>query len=111
MKLTIFLLLRATTAWLRLERAERSRIAEEQMGAAFARYESVQMRFFDMEAFTARCSDVMMLECDNLQDYSFLMDELRDSDMFRIPYFEVVDILPGIEESHVVYDESLLRKI
>lgn len=42
------------------------------------------MRYFDAEAFTTQCSDVMMTE----------------------PYFELVQIVPAIEEGYQAYEKA-----
>ncbi len=94
---TIFILLRATRAWLRLSHADRAAAGRDAFGGGF---EGMTVRYFDAEAFTGRCSDVLVVETASLADHRRLMDRLRDSAIFTEPYFEVVDIIPSIEDTY-----------
>jgi Darcynin, domain of unknown function len=58
------------------------------------------MRYFDAEAFSASCSDVMMITTSDLQQYYDFIETLRDSPMFALPYFRVVQIVPAIEDGY-----------
>ena len=92
---TIFILLRARTAWLKLSHAERAAIGR----AAFARrFDGMTVRYFDAEAFTAQCSDVLVVETPRLDDHRRLMDHLRDSEIFAHPYFDLVSVIPSVED-------------
>jgi hypothetical protein len=94
---TTFILLRATSAWLRLSHADRQRVGE----AAFRhRFADMHVRYYDAEAFTAQCSDVLMVETPRLEDHRRLMDHLRDSPIFAHPYFELVAIIPATEDTY-----------
>ena len=96
MTYTIFLHLRALPAWLALPRTERDAVAAEALLLAdFDRAGS--LRFFDAEAFTARCSDIAMVTTADLQAFYFAIERLRDTALFATPYFELVSILPCIE--------------
>lgn len=101
----IFMLLRTTPAWLALPRTERGRIAEAAFAHAF-RNESVSLRHFDAEAFSGRCTDVAMLETDDLKAYYFAIERLRDTPLFTTPYFEVVDIIPAMEDGFRAFEED-----
>jgi len=107
-KYSFFVHMQATKAWLSLSRDERSDYFSTTIGTILARYPSVVLRLYDAEAFSAKCSDIAVFETDIIQDYSFLMDALRDSDVFTVPYFVVVDIFPAIEEGFIDYQSSLL---
>lgn len=97
---TVFMLLTALPSWLCRSRAERGRISEETLGAALGGHPAVTMRFFDAEAFSGRCSDVVMFTTDDLSDYYVLVEELRDGPLFTEPYFRVEDIIVTIEDGH-----------
>lgn len=105
MKLTVFLLLEATPAWLALSREERSQIADPAMADAFAR-PGLSCRYFDAEAFHARISDVAMIEADSPQDYYFAIERLRDSDLIARGYFRMVDIVPAYEDGFRAYEAA-----
>lgn len=94
----IFLMLRATEQWLRHTRAERRAMADTHLGAALARLPALSIRHFDAEAFSADCSDVMLVETSDMQQYYDFIEFLRDSPLVTAPYFEFVRIIPAIED-------------
>lgn len=104
---TIFMLLRTTPAWLRLARAERSAIAEEAFGFAL-KDGTVAFSYHDAEAFSGRATDVAVFKTAALYDYYKVVERLRDSRLFTEPYFEVVEIIPTIEDGfrHFEADEA-----
>jgi len=106
MKYVFFLLLRATPAWLRLSREQRRAKSAEHLTPLLAGNESVRMRYFDAEAFSAACSDVLMIEVDDPKHHYFFMERLRDSPMITIPYFEVEQIIPSIEDGYVEFEKA-----
>ena len=102
--LTLFMLLRSQPAWLRLSRQGRQDFIAAEVAPILARYPAVTLRFFDAEAFTGRCTDVAMWTAQDLKSWSFLMDALRDTAFFSAPYYEVVDIIPALENAYAEYD-------
>ncbi|EPJ49939.1 MAG: hypothetical protein OFPI_21720 [Osedax symbiont Rs2] len=108
-KYTFFVHLQATKTWLSLSREQRSAYFSESVGDILSRYSSVSLRLYDAEAFCAKCSDIAVFETVIIQDYYFLMDALRDSEVFTVPYFTLVDIFPAIEEGFKEYQSSLLQ--
>jgi hypothetical protein len=103
-RLTIFILLQATEAWLKLTRQQRRDMADAHVGAALERYPALSMRYFDAEAFSGFCSDVMMIAASELQQYYDFIETLRDSPMFAEPWFRIVQIVPAIEEGFRGYE-------
>ena len=103
---TFFMLLRATPAWLRLPRARRGEFSQREIAPLLARHPAVSLRFYDAEAFSGRCSDVAVWETTDMQAWSFLVDALRDSAFFAEPYFELIDIIPTIEDGWRAYDRA-----
>lgn len=96
-RFTIFVLLKTLPAWLALPRPRRNEIA----AAAFAdalRDGSVGIRHFDAEAFSALCTDVAVFDAGDLLAFYAVMERLRDSPFFTVPYFEAVAIVPAIED-------------
>ena len=106
-KYTFFVHMQATAVWLSLSREQRSRYFSESIGAILSRYPSVSLRLYDAEAFSAKCSDIAVFETVIIQDYYFLMDALRDSKIFTVPYFTLIDIFPAIEEGFREYELSI----
>lgn len=56
------------------------------------------MRYFDAEAFSCTCSDIMTIETENLTQYYDFIETLRDSPMINAPFFRMVQIIPAIED-------------
>lgn len=98
---TFFVHLNATKAWLSLSHDERVRFVDHSFTPILAKYPGVTIRFFDAEAFTARGSDIAVFESESIPDYYQLMDAIRDSKVFTVPYFELVDIFPAVEADFV----------
>jgi hypothetical protein len=98
-RFTIFILLRALPAWLSLPRAQRSAIATEALSVALAEA-PVTLRHYDAEAFSAFCSDLSVFETDDLGAFYFVMERLRDTPIFAVPYFDLIQILPAIEDGY-----------
>lgn len=89
-------------SWLRLSRADRNAIGSTALADALKdnalKDDALTIRNFDAEAFTGFCSDVAVFEADDLIDFYFVMERLRDSALFAKPYFELVQIVPAIED-------------
>lgn len=103
---TYFMLLKTRPAWLAMTRPERRAFRDQYLTPVFERYPSVKTRFFDAEAFTGRCSDLMMFETRDPREYHFLIDALRDTPVFGVPYFDIVDVIPGVEDGYLEYDRA-----
>lgn len=102
---TIFVLLKTTTAWLWLERSERTKIADEVFSQLF-QDENITLRMFDAEAFTTKCTDVAMFQTEDMKQYYFLIERLRDSILITHPYFEIVEIIPTIEDGFHLFESQ-----
>ena len=105
-KLTFFMHLRSSSAWLALSRQARADFIAAEVRPIFARYRDVNLRFYDAEAFTGRITDVAVFETTNLRAYYFLIDALRDTPFLGLPYFEVVEIIPAIEDGYQEYTDA-----
>lgn len=102
---TIFVLLKTTTAWLKLDRQERNKIAESVLADIF-KNDRVTVRLFDAEAFATRCTDVAMFQTKQIEQYYYVMERLRDSVLITHPYFETVDIIPTIENGFRQFEQN-----
>jgi hypothetical protein len=107
MRYAFFVMVTATSKWLQLARPERARLAEAHLIAPVRDRPGLSLRYFDAEAFSARCSDVMMLETDDPASYYYFIEALRDSPLISESYFELVEILPTIEEGFKAYEADL----
>lgn len=106
MKYVFFVMLRAMPAWLRLTRAQRAAVIAEHLTPLIAASKAIRMRYFDAEAFSASCSDVMMIETDDPKHHYFFMERLRDSVLITEPLFEVVQIVPAIEDGYADFEQA-----
>ncbi|EPJ3658188.1 darcynin family protein [Acinetobacter baumannii] len=104
---TFFIHLRALPAWLALARQKRAEFSAQKLEPIFEKYPTVKVRWYDVEAFSTKASDIAVFETTSLQDYYFVIDAIRDSELCTVPYFEFVDIIPAIEDGYVEYENSL----
>ncbi len=95
----IFMLVKTTNTWLQLPPKERFAFVDRVIKPILAQHPTVTLRFFDIEAFNARVTDVMIWETRDLAQYQSLVEHLRET-AFWGTYFEVLDILPGIEDGY-----------
>lgn len=107
--ITVFVLLKTTKEWLRLERTERNRIADSVLSTVLSD-STVTLRMFDAEAFTTKCTDVAMFQAEDMQSFYFTIERLRDSKLITTPYFEIVDIIPTIEDGFKAFEKGQMSK-
>ncbi len=93
------MLVRTTTEWLRLTPSERFAFLDDTIRPLLARHPAVSMRFFDSEAFSSRYTDIVLWESADVLTYQAVVEELRET-LFWDTYFEVVEIVPGIENAY-----------
>jgi hypothetical protein len=96
---TIFMLVRATETWLALAPKDRFAFLGATVAPILKRHPDTRLRFFDAEAYSARVSDVAMWQTSDLADYRALIDDLRETPFWGT-YFEVVEIVPAVENDY-----------
>lgn len=47
-----------------------------------------------------------MLQIKDIHRYGFAIERLRDSPLFAVPYFELVDILPALEDGYLDFEQA-----
>jgi chlorite dismutase len=99
---TYFMHLRTTSAWLALPPSQRHEFVDTTIRPLLARNPAVQLRYFDSEAFNADVSDVAMWETTDVLAYQSLIEELRET-KFWSHYFEIVRIVPAIEQAFAAH--------
>lgn len=105
--MTFFMSLRSQPAWLALSRQQRADYIAAHVRPVFATYPQVRLRFYDAEAFSGRCTDMAVFVTADLRAYGFLVDALRDIAFFGLPYFEVLDVIPALEDGYVDYNAEM----
>jgi hypothetical protein len=96
---TMFMLVKTTLAWLQLTPTARFAFLDETIQPILKNHPTVTMRFYDSEAFSAKASDIIVWETADLMAYQHLIDKLRET-KFWGNYFEVLDIIPSIENAY-----------
>ncbi|WP_033343015.1 darcynin family protein [Catenuloplanes japonicus] len=96
---TAFILLKTNRAWLELSVPERVAAFQERVLPAIKdRAEDVRWRYFDTEFYTARVTDIWVWEARDHDAFQLVIEALRETP-FWDHYFEIVDILVGVENA------------
>ena len=97
--MTVFMLVRTTNAWLALSPEERFAFLGTTIQPILEKRSTVSLRFFDAEAFSAQVTDVLVWESPQLAEYQAVIEDLRETAFWGV-YFEVVSIIPAIENAY-----------
>ncbi len=65
-------------------------------------HQAVKLRFFDAEAFSTVCSDLLMWETQSLEAYQSLVEGLRESPFWGHS-FDVLHIVPAVENGYATH--------
>lgn len=97
---TVFMLVKTTPEWLAFSVARRHELGRTLLTPILKKHEAgVSLRFFDVEFYSARVTDIWMWDAKDHHSYQMLVEELRESP-FWDRYFEVVEILTGVEDAY-----------
>jgi hypothetical protein len=99
-----FMLLKTTATWLQIPTSKRFEFLDETIKPILRQHPGVNMRFFDSEAFSGRFTDVLMWETANVKEYQALVEKLRETPFWGT-YFEIVEIVPAIENAYAIFNE------
>jgi hypothetical protein len=98
--LTVFMLVKTTPEWLGFSVDERFRLARGTLEPILKKHGAkVRLRFYDIEFYSARVTDIWMWEATDHHAYELLVEDLRDT-AFWDRYFQIVEILPGVENAY-----------
>ncbi len=95
----IFMLVKSTRHWLDMAAEKRLTFLRDEIMPILAMRPEVRMRYFDVEAFSAHTSDLMLWETRDLSAWQWICDHLRES-LFWDHYFEIKEILPSFEANY-----------
>jgi hypothetical protein len=99
--LTTFMLVKTTPEFLGLSPDKRFSVVKDYLEPLLFKFkESVRLRFYDVEFYSARITDIWMWEAASHRAYELLVEDLRDTP-FWDRYFSIVEILPGVENVYV----------
>ncbi|MER7015832.1 darcynin family protein [Saccharopolyspora sp. NPDC000359] len=97
---TGFILVKTTRAWLDLTVPQRIAVFQDEVLPTIkAKVKDVRSRFYDTEFYSARVTDIWMWEARDHDAFQLLIDALRETP-FWDHYFEVVEILVGVENGY-----------
>ncbi|HEV7967830.1 MAG TPA: darcynin family protein [Candidatus Acidoferrales bacterium] len=107
--LTVFMLVKTTPEWLGFRIDERFKLLSIHFEPLLRKHRSrVTLRFYDIEFYSARVTDLWVWEASSHHAYELLVEELRETP-FWDRYFQIVEILPGVENAYAKnYDRSPL---
>jgi hypothetical protein len=104
-KYTIFVQVKTRDAWLALTPQDRLSYIGKNVFPLLARNQAIKVRFFDAEFYTARISDMMVVETTDLRQYERFIDGLRDQEFWH-KYFDVLDIFMTTENPMVDFTNA-----
>jgi hypothetical protein len=96
---SFFMLVKTTPTWLAFTPDERFGFLGTTIAPLLEKHPDVSMRFFDSEAYHGRYTDVVVWETADPLAYQAVVEDLRETP-FWDTYFEVVDIVPSIENAY-----------
>ncbi|MFM0513220.1 darcynin family protein [Paraburkholderia sp. RL17-373-BIF-A] len=98
--LTVFMLVKTTPEWLGFAVDERFRLLAEHVEPILKRHaDEVSMRFYDIEFYSARVTDIWVWNATSHHAYEMVVEALRETP-FWDRYFDIVEILPGVENAY-----------
>ncbi|HEV2677936.1 MAG TPA: darcynin family protein [Aliidongia sp.] len=98
--LTVFMLVKTNPEWLGFSIDERFRLLAEHVEPIVKKHRpNVRLRFYDIEFYSARVTDLWMWEATDHHAYELLVEDLRETP-FWDRYFAIVEILPGVENAY-----------
>lgn len=98
--LTSFMLVKTSPEWLGFSIDERFALLREKFTPILKKHaRAVRLRFFDVEFYATRVTDLWMWEARDHHAYQLLVEDLRETP-FWDRYFEIVEILIGVENAY-----------
>jgi hypothetical protein len=101
---TFFMLLQSTPHWRALSVDEQHAHHDALLTQVFDGYPELQLRHFDSTAFAGRCSDVLLWETADVAQYYHAVERLRDRGPLGSQWFNVVDVIPAVEDAWREHD-------
>jgi hypothetical protein len=98
--ITVFMLVKTSPEWLGFTVEERFRQLGQHVQPILKKHAaSVRLRFYDVEFYSARVTDLWVWEAVSHHAYQILVEDLRETP-FWDRYFDIVEILPGVENAY-----------
>ncbi len=94
------MLVKTTRAWLDMTIDERFKVLGAEFEPILRKHrDKVALRFYDVEFYTARVTDLWVWDAVDHHAYELLVEDLRETKFWDF-YFDVVEILPGVENAY-----------
>lgn len=108
-KLTVFMLVKTSPEWLAMSIDDRFARLREVFEPILRRHaDSVTLRFYDAEFYTARFTDLWVWEASEHHAYESVVEALRETP-FWDRWFTIVEIIPAVENAYAThYDRAPL---
>ena len=98
--LTVFMLVKTTPEFLGLTVDERFKALATHVEPILRKHSpEVTLHFYDIEFYSARVTDLWVWEATSHHAYELLVEALRETP-FWDRYFQIVEILPGVENAY-----------
>lgn len=111
MNYQVLLLIKSTPKWLGLSKAYRERTYNDVLFPLFMEYGSdLRIKLFSAEAFHSTVSDVINIETESMEQYYKFLQQLKSSRVFSEEYFELQDVVVGIENGFRKFNEEAAKK-
>jgi hypothetical protein len=99
-KFTVIMLLKNAAAWEGLTVARAREWAQEALAPVLRKHASkVTLRFFDVEFYSPRVTDIWIWRTTDVNAYHHLLEDLRENPFWN-RYFKVIETLAGVEETY-----------
>ena len=108
--LSVFMLVKTSPEWLGFTVDRRFAILAEHFTPILKKHAAnVSLRFFDVEFYSTRVTDIWMWDARDHHSYQLLVEDLRET-AFWDRYFDVVEILTGVENAYAKnYDRPTIN--
>jgi hypothetical protein len=108
-EITVFMLVKTMPEWLGFTSDRRFELLKSEIEPILHKHhQNVRLRFYDVEFYSTRVTDVWLWEASGHHAYQLLVEDLRET-AFWDRYFEIVEILPGVENAYAKnYDREAI---
>ncbi|CDG89599.1 darcynin family protein [Xenorhabdus bovienii] len=98
--LTVFMLVKTTPEWLGFSIDQRFKHFAEIFTPIIKKHAAgVSLRFYDVEFYSTRVTDIWVWDAKDHESYQLLVEELRETPLWD-RYFDIVEILTGVENAY-----------
>jgi hypothetical protein len=98
--LTAFMLVKSMPEWLGFTGEERFKLLVKHIEPILKKHRpKVTLLLYDLEFYSARVTDLWVWETTDHHAYELLVEDLRETPFWN-RYFQIVEILPGVENAY-----------